>query len=232
MALIQKLKKLIPWRIRHRFHLWMEDSLRPVNPSLYKLLKFGRRNLNTPQYWDDVWSTDTLDREYSELFRLVLARVPERARTLDVGCGVGNLSRLLRDQRQARVTALDFSTWACEQLTKDGFETVVSSLPRIPLPDSVFDVAVATEVMEHLDRPERTLAEMVRVVKPGGIIMCSVPNDTLHPHQELEHQQAFDRDSLAKMLRRHSQHYEILTGKLYDGKQGEFLLGVLRAPQS
>ena len=225
------LKNLIPWRIRHRTDLWMENSLRPSNPSLYKLLKFGRRNLNTPNYWDEVWSTDTVDREYTQLFQAVVARVPEGSKVLDTGCGVGKLSRLLRDKCKAQVTGLDFSPWACGELAKEGFETVVSSLPTIPLPDNSFDVVVATEVMEHLDYPDRTLAQMVRVAKPGGIVMCSVPNDTMHPHEELEHQRAFDRSSMETMLSAHSSDYEILTGDLHEGDEGQFLLGVLKLPQ-
>jgi len=223
-------KNLVPWRIRHRIDLWMEDSLRPKNTSLYKLLKFGRRNLNTPKYWDDVWSTDTIDREYTELFKLVLSRVDEGTKVLDVGCGIGKLSRRLRDQRKAQVTSLDFSEWACAELAKEGFETVVSSLPTIPLPDDTFDVVVATEVMEHLDSPERTVEQMVRVARPGGIVMCSVPNDTLPPHEELEHQRTFDRAGMEAMLKRHSSEFEILAGNLHQEEDGEFLLGILKVP--
>ena len=142
-----EMRNLIPWRIRNRYAQWLERSVRPSQPRLYKFLKYGRTNLNTPDYWDEVWKNDTINREYTELFRLVLARIPNGASVLDVGCGIGNLSRLLRDERSADVTALDFSAWACEQLSNQGFKTVVATLPRIPVPDRQFDVAVSTEVL-------------------------------------------------------------------------------------
>lgn len=222
-----EIRNLIPWRIRNRYAQWLEHSIRPHRPHLYKLLKYGRTNLNTPDYWDNVWKNDTVNREYNALFRLVLDRVPAGAAVLDVGCGIGNLSRLLRDERAADVTALDFSAWACEQLRHQGFRTVVASLPRIPLPDRQFDVAVATEVLEHLDAPEKTLAEMARVVKSGGFVLCSVPDDTLHPNDELEHQQIFTQDILGGMLARLSPDYEIVKGTLIDGDSHGFLFGIL-----
>jgi ubiquinone/menaquinone biosynthesis C-methylase UbiE len=172
----------------------------PKNPSLYKLVKFGRTNLNTPEYWDGIWRTDTTDRNYLELFAAILEQVSEGAKVLDMGCGAGRLSRLLRDQRRARVTGLEFSTWACAQLAKEGFETVVSTLPGIPFPDSTFDMAVATAVLEHLDRPAATIREMARVVRSGGILMCTVPDDTLHPYEELEHQHTFTEQSARAMF--------------------------------
>jgi ubiquinone/menaquinone biosynthesis C-methylase UbiE len=191
MQALMQFKNFVPWRLRHRVDRWLEKRVRPSHPKLYKLVKFGRTNLNTPEYWDSVWRSDTTDRNYSELFAAILERIPEGAKVLDVGCGVGRLSRRLRDECRARVTGLDFSPWACEQLAKDGFETVVSTLPTIPFPDGAFDAAVATEVLEHLDRPAATIREMARVVRRGGTLICSVPNEALHPHEELEHQHTF-----------------------------------------
>lgn len=222
------LKHLVPWRVQHFIDQWFEKSVRPRYPSVYKLLKFGKININTPDYWDKVWRTDTVDREYEELFKVVLERIPTGAKVLDVGCGMGRLARLMRDRRGAEVTCLDFSAWACEQLAKEGFETVVSTLPKIPLPDNMFDIAVATEVLEHLDYPEKTLHQMVRVVKVGGAVMCSVPNNTLRPHEELEHQHTFDKVRLYNMLSRFSSQIEIISGSLRKGGNQEFLLGFAR----
>jgi 2-polyprenyl-3-methyl-5-hydroxy-6-metoxy-1,4-benzoquinol methylase len=203
----------------------MENYLRPSCPSVYKVIKFGIRNINTPEYWDKVWEHDTVNRDYRELFNLILERIPLRAKVLDAGCGVGNLARLMRERRNARVTCLDFSSWACEQLEREGFETVVSALPRIPMPDDSFDVVVATEVLEHLDEPEETIRQMVRVVRDRGIVICSVPNDTMHPHEELEHQHVFDKERLQKLLSQFTHEAKIISGPLHKGGDHEFLLG-------
>jgi len=128
------------------FHLARKTSS-PNTPKLYKLIKFGRTNINTPDYWNEEWKNDSVQRNYDELFRLILEQIPEQATVLDVGCGVGRLSKLIKQQRNAELTCLDFSSWACEQLQKEGFNTVISQLPKIPLPDSTFDIAVATKCL-------------------------------------------------------------------------------------
>lgn len=228
MSALFDLAKLLPWRIRHRIDVWLENDVRRRNHKLYKWIKYGRTNLNTPEYWNAEWSSDNQQRDYDELFGLILERIPERAIVLDVGCGVGRLSRLMRNKRNADVTGLDFSSWACEQLQKDGFKTVVSSLPDIPLPNASFDVALATEVLEHIDGPEKTLVQMARVVRPGGLLMCSVPNNMLHPYEELEHQQSYDQDRLRALLSPFGKDIEIRTGRLLRDSDLEFLFGCVR----
>lgn len=220
-----KLKDIIPWRIRYRLHLWAENFLRPNYTSIYKLLRFGKRNINTPEYWDKVWSNDSVGQNYEGLFDFILEKVPYGAKVLDVGCGIGRLAKLMRDKRDAKVTGLDFSVKACEQLAREGFETIVSKLPKIPQPDNTFDVVIATEVLEHLDHPEKTLKQMVLVLKTGGVIMCSVPNNTLLPHKELEHQQVFDEKRLFNMLSMFSSEVEIKSGRFYKDDDLKFLFG-------
>lgn len=218
-----KITSLVPWRIRYPIERFLEERLRVRNHRLYKLIKFGRANLNTPEYWNDVWRNDTEDRSQAELFEVILAQVLDGARVLDVGCGAGHLMRLLRDRKRANVTGLDFSSWACERLRAEGFDAVVGSLPRIPFPDGSFDVVIATEVLEHLDRPERTLEEMARVAKPGGLLMVSVPNDTMHPHEELEHQQSFTPDRLRALVARVVRSVEVIPTQ-YEGDEPRYLV--------
>src|SRR6478736_2489794 len=124
-----QIKNVVPWRVRNRMDIWLEQTLRPRYHRLYKLIRFGRPNLNTASYWDNIWRNDTENRDYSELFAHILKQVDAGTKVLDVGCGSGRLSRVLRDQRAAQVTALDFSPWACQQLAAEGFDTVVSALP-------------------------------------------------------------------------------------------------------
>ena len=223
MTILMTLKKLLPWRIYYPFEKWVEGKLKQIHPSSYKILKFGRKNINTPDYWNNVWQNDKIQRNYAELFKIITDRIPVNAKVLDVGCGIGRLSRIIKKDCHAEVVGLDFSSWACDQLSKEGFETIVSSLPEIPVEDNTFDVALATEVLEHLDKPELTIGQMVRVVKPGGIIMCSVPNNALHPHEELEHQQSFTEAKIRKILSSYSSHIEIKTGNLQNDNNLEFL---------
>ena len=223
-----KLYEIIPWRIRNQFSIFLEEHVRPNAPKLYKLIKFGRTNLNTPDYWNEEWKNDTVQRDYVEMFGMILEQIPEGVDVLDVGCGVGRLSKLIKQQRNAELTCLDFSSWACEQLAKEGFRTVVSQLPKIPLPDNSFDIAVSTEVFEHLDHPEKTVQQMGRVVRAGGLVICSTPNDTLHPHEELEHQQSYTIDTVRQLLLKLGSQVTIKTGVLFPDSKHEFILGIVK----
>jgi ubiquinone/menaquinone biosynthesis C-methylase UbiE len=217
---------IIPWRITNYFNNLLEDRIRTRLHKLYKLIKFGRTNINTRDYWNNEWANDSAQRNYVELFKLILEQTPTGAKVLDVGCGVGRLSKIITEQKNAELTCLDFSDWACEQLEKEGFKTIFSKLPNIPLPDNAFDRAVAAEVFEHLDNPEKTTNQMVRVVKSGGIVMCSIPNDALHSHEELEHQHLFIFDKIVAMLSKYRNEIITKTGKLYLGSEHKFILAI------
>jgi cyclopropane fatty-acyl-phospholipid synthase-like methyltransferase len=224
-------KECIPWRVRHKLDVWAEEKLRPRQPSLYKLAKFGRTNINTPRYWDDTWSSDEVDREYSELFVQVGKHLQGGEKVLDVGCGIGNLSRYLKETCGSDLTCLDFSRWALDELKKEGFPTIFSKLPKIPLPDDSFDAAVATEVLEHLSRPEATIKQMKRVVRPGGKVIFSVPNDMLHPHEELEHQNSFSKDSLSAILAQEFKAFSVSEGVLTGDVRFLLAVAVVDGPE-
>jgi 2-polyprenyl-3-methyl-5-hydroxy-6-metoxy-1,4-benzoquinol methylase len=220
-------KEIIPWRIRHKYDQWLEKHLRPANHRLYKFIKLGRTNINTPKYWNRVWKTDSINRDYQELFQIICDHIPIGSNVLDVGCGIGNLARFMRDSRSAKVTALDFSSYACSILASEGFRTIISKLPTIPVPDESYDVAVCTEVLEHLDHPERTLAQMIRVVRHGGVVICSAPDNALHPHKELEHQIAYTLQSFEQTLKATKCNFEIMQLSPKQSGHHRFLLAVL-----
>jgi SAM-dependent methyltransferase len=55
-------------------------------------------------------------------------------------------------------------------------EGVVGSAEDIPYPSELFDLVLANNVLEHLESPERVLAEVYRVLKPGGLFIAKTPN--------------------------------------------------------
>lgn len=101
-------------------------------------------------------------------------------RVLDVGCGSGWLSEML-GKRGFSVTALDMGLdsirRAAERVKGNTGDVsfVLGDIYRLPFSDGRFDAVAASEVLEHLDRPQEALSEIVRVVKPGGCIVVSTP---------------------------------------------------------
>jgi len=103
---------------------------------------------------------------------------------LDVACGAGTGSRYLVSKGAGRVVGVDISEDAIrEAKTRDErgneAELLLSDAESLPFPSHFFDVVVSFETIEHLKEPERFLVECARVIKKGGILICSTPNKTI-----------------------------------------------------
>ncbi|MGW6690847.1 methyltransferase domain-containing protein [Streptomyces sp. NPDC054961] len=98
-------------------------------------------------------------------------------RVLDAGCGSGPLTAALRD-RGAVVTGIDASArmvaLAGRRLGADADLHVVDLRDRLPFADGAFDDVVASLVLHYLEDWGPTLAELRRVLKPGGRLIASV----------------------------------------------------------
>lgn len=103
------------------------------------------------------------------------------AQAVDLGCAAGTFSRFLRD-KGARVTALDAANRALKELRESDshdIEPVQDCLPQTRLQDDAYDLVVATDVIAFLQPIEFRLffAELSRLVKKEGFIVCSTPFD-------------------------------------------------------
>lgn len=125
-------------------------------------------------YSDQV---DSAGASTQEIIDAVLeAARPEPGLTwLDLGCGRGDLLRLIRDRWQpAGLHGIDPIDWLEPDLRADvEFHTVAAEqAEQLPVVDRVLLV----EVIEHLEAPWSTLRSAARLVEPGGRIVVSTPN--------------------------------------------------------
>jgi SAM-dependent methyltransferase len=110
--------------------------------------------------------------ERSALFRDWVGR---GGRVLDLGCRSGALTGAYVEGNT--VVGVDVDRAALEEAAKLGIETVWADVDEpLPFPDASFDVAVAGELLEHVRFPDRLVAEVVRLLRPGGVFVGSVPN--------------------------------------------------------
>lgn len=95
---------------------------------------------------------------------------------LDIGAGQGQL--LSRIPVACNKFAIDISETATRHLSAKGFNVACLDLDQEPLPyqPNFFDYIFCLEVIEHLNRPEETLREIHRALKPSGRFIVSVPN--------------------------------------------------------
>ena len=111
--------------------------------------------------------------ERAELFRRYVGG-PGR-RVLDVGCRFGALTRAYLDGNE--VVGVDVDRLALDEAAALGIETHWADVEQgLPFEDESFDVVVAGELLEHVREPAALVAEVRRVLRPGGTFVGSVPN--------------------------------------------------------
>ena len=98
----------------------------------------------------------------------------------DVGCDRAIFKRLLPEFKGGKVIGLDLEA-KLEKNKKDlelaGYDELkpCNLDEGVPLPDASVDIVINLHVMEHLPRPEFSIGELARVLKPGGILLLGFP---------------------------------------------------------
>lgn len=98
---------------------------------------------------------------------------------LDVGCGNGNFSVLLKETSNAKeVYGIEISEKGVELARKNGVKAFQLDIDEedFPFEDNYFDAVFAGEVVEHLFDPDHFLDEVYRVLKPDGIFVLTTKN--------------------------------------------------------
>jgi len=133
----------------------------------------GAYDIRHPEIFNDVEQA-RLAAVVERAIRLVAAAGPVRA--LDVGCGTGNLTRHLLDCG-ARVTSADLSLGLRAEVGRRFASTGRVELQRLngtdlyPMRDGSFDLVITYSVLHHVPDYLALVREMVRVTRPGGVIV-------------------------------------------------------------
>jgi len=136
--------------------------------------------------WPSKYAQDgRLAGRLTRLADAVTYHVPARGSVLDLGCGTGELARTIA-AAGLQATGCDISTEMLHRAaTADQAGTVdwVQLDPAwqvLPFGSEVFDAVVASSLLEYVDDPTAVLRECCRVLRPGGVVLCTVP-DLRHP---------------------------------------------------
>lgn len=107
------------------------------------------------------------------------------ATVVDCACGSGEGTLVYARAGASRIYAYDISPEAVAETARkcaalDQVSSATADATSLPLPNASADVFIALETLEHLTEQERFVAEVARVLKPGGTFICSTPNRELY----------------------------------------------------
>lgn len=124
-------------------------------------------------YEDWYWWHRARRRIIDRLLRRALGPNRHDLQILDVGAGTGATSRAL--QKYGHVLAVDFSPEAVTIARGRGLAVARMDARALALPDASFDLVVALDMIEHLEDDIGAVQELRRVLKPGGVLLVTVP---------------------------------------------------------
>lgn len=164
-----------------------------------------------------------------------LLSVPAGSRVLDLGCAFGFGTRLLVPPYRAYGHDLSETYIRRARRRVKGAVFTCGPAESIPYPNGYFDAILLLDVLEHVPAPDLVVAEMYRVLRPGGELIVSVPNmGLLHLADSLNLYQALLTDNFAPptddpswaRVRRH-RHYdrrglEALLGDRFDTRRAVY----------
>jgi SAM-dependent methyltransferase len=102
--------------------------------------------------------------------------VSRDARVIDVGSGTGTNLRMLREIGFRDVTGLDASPVAIQFCHEKKLGPVEQGdVCQLPFESERFELVLATDIIEHVDRDDLAVAEIHRVLRPGGMAIITVP---------------------------------------------------------
>lgn len=147
--------------------------------------EFKAASLHSSEYFGDTrdywWNADFLELMAS---RWDLDRVRE---VLDVGSGMGHWGRALSSvlPEAARIIGVDRETTWVQKANEfarlrgvaDRLEYMQGAVEALPFADNTFDCVTCQTVLIHAPDPSAALAEMIRVTKPGGLVVVVEPNN-------------------------------------------------------
>jgi len=139
--------------------------------------------INDPEYVREEYATEAglLGRRTAydhasgpnplELTFDAIARVRPR-RVLEVGCGPGELAERVQTELGAEVVAVDISARMVELASARGVDARLGDVQDIAFGDDEFDCAIAAWMLYHVPDVPRALAELARILEPGGRLVA------------------------------------------------------------
>jgi len=113
---------------------------------------------------------DLQQQVLSALIAKATPLLPPQAQVLDAGCGTGRLARQLQGHS---IMQMDIAHAMCRQAAGPGAPAVCGAVEALPFQEGAFDAVFSSLVLQWVPDAQAALAEMRRVLKPGGVLAVS-----------------------------------------------------------
>lgn len=154
---------------------------------------------------------------------------------LDVGCASGDYLNFMWKKYHLEVQGVEINSYAADLArNKYHLDVFTGTLEQAGFQENLFDVVTMWDVLEHLHDPNSTLQEIVRILKPGGLLALRVPNadsfdaKIFGPYwsglDSPRHLYVFGKSTLTKVLEKNS--FRILDLSSKDGSYLSFVLSI------
>jgi ubiquinone/menaquinone biosynthesis C-methylase UbiE len=146
------------------FAAWNEQMSRKYSPDSF--------------HQESTWLVRAIEAARIRFVLEFLAAAPSE-RVLEVGCGTGNILEKIPCGQLYGVDLSDaMIAKACQRL---GQRATIqkANAEQLPFEEGYFDKVICTEVLEHVQHPEKVIVETARVLAGHGCLILSVPNDLL-----------------------------------------------------
>ena len=135
---------------------------------------------------EKLYSADNFFVRYVHLNRLdnIVKFMPKQdgLKVLDAGCGEGHLLKRLHNKSSNNsYYGIDLTQEALDKAVErcPNMNFIKADLSKIDFEDNTFDFITCTETLEHVDDYKDVLAEFKRILKPGGLLVITFPNEVL-----------------------------------------------------
>lgn len=171
--------------------------------------------------------------DYKRILGEIEAFLPQRGRLLDFGCAAGYFFELA-SRRGWDAHGVDVGPWTRKAAAARQLENLhVGLLKDLSFPTGHFDVVYSNQVVEHLQKPKDDLAEIRRILRPGGLIYLNVPNyqclsillgrDQFEMNKPMGHLNYFTPRTLRALLE--ASKFHVIRTSTYGGVKWENILG-------
>lgn len=151
----------------------MEQTSTPARPGYYHLTEDDHAKL-------DVLLRNEADMAYRRRARSLLDHLDlhDGDKVLDCGCGMGVYMMMMTRLRNVEIYGVDGDIGRLEWAENEHVDARLTrvDIHQLPFADNSFDKILMSEVLEHMADDRKAIAEVYRVLKPGGTLALSVPH--------------------------------------------------------